>query len=232
MAADPQTVAAARNWRRAQSMTQTEWIRWVVKPIIFVVSLVPLAWLIWDGFADHLGANPVETIRRYTGDWTLRFLLITLAVTPLRRITGWNAMIRVRRMLGLFAFFYACLHFVSYIWLDQFFMWDEIIADVLDRPFITMGYASFLLLIPLAVTSTNGMVRRLGARRWQRLHRLVYVIGICGIIHFFWLVKSDISRPVIYGTVLALLLGYRVLWLARKAGRERAAATPSRAQRI
>lgn len=222
MAADPQIIATARNWRRAPSMTQTEWIRRVVKPIIFVVSLVPLAWLLWDGVADNLGANPVETVRRYTGDWTLRFLLITLTVTPLRRITGWNPILRVRRMLGLFSFFYACLHFISYIWLDQFFMLDAIIEDVLDRPFITVGVLSFLLLIPLAVTSTNGMVRRLGARRWQRLHRLVYVIAIAGVIHFLWLVKSDISQPVIYGTLLALLLGYRLLWVVRRARPERA----------
>lgn len=202
-------------------MTQTQWIRGVIKPIIFVVSLVPLAWLVWDGVVDNLGANPVETIRRYTGDWTLRFLLITLAVTPLRRLTGWNAIIRTRRMLGLFAFFYACLHFVSYVWLDQFFMWDAIIEDVFDRPYITVGVASFLMLIPLAVTSTNGMVRRLGGRRWQRLHRLVYVIAICGVIHFLWLVKSDISEPVIYGAILALLLGYRLLSRLRQLAYQR-----------
>ncbi|MFQ5760913.1 MAG: sulfite oxidase heme-binding subunit YedZ, partial [Acidiferrobacterales bacterium] len=165
-------------------MTQTQWTLWVPKPVLFVLCLVPLAWLVWDGVTNNLGANPVETVRRYTGDWTLRFLLIALTVTPLRRLTGWHVVIRLRRMLGLFAFFYACLHFVSYIWLDQFFMWDAIIEDILDRPYITVGVASFLLLIPLAVTSTNGMVRRLGARRWQRLHQLVYVIGVLGVIHF------------------------------------------------
>lgn len=222
MPTNPQTAIAARRWQGPGSITQVQWVRWIAKPIIFVLSLVPLAWLVWNGVADDLGANPVETIRRYTGDWTLRFVLIALAVTPLRRITGWNAIIRVRRMLGLFAFFYACLHFISYIWLDQFFMWEAIIEDVLERPYITVGVLSFLLLIPLAVTSTNGMVRRLGGRRWQRLHRLVYIIAIGGVIHFFWLVKSDISEPVIYGALLALLLGYRLLWSLRKAGRERA----------
>ncbi len=205
-------------------MTQIQWIRWLAKPVLFVLCLVPLAWLVWDGVTNNLGANPVETVRRYTGDWTLRFVLIALAVTPLRRLTGWHVVIRLRRMLGLFAFFYACLHFVSYIWLDQFFMWDAIIEDILDRPYITVGVASFLLLIPLAVTSTNGMVRRLGGRRWQRLHQLVYVIAVLGVIHFLWLVKSDISEPVIYGAILALLLGFRLFWHLRGRSREPAGA--------
>ncbi len=206
-------------------MTQIQWIRWVAKPVLFVLCLVPLAWLVWDGVTDNLGANPVETVRRYTGDWTLRFVLIALTVTPLRRLTGWHVVIRLRRMLGLFAFFYACLHFVSYIWLDQFFMWDAIIEDILDRPYITGGVASFLLLIPLAVTSTNGMVRRLGGRRWQRLHQLVYVIAVLGVIHFLWLVKSDVSEPVIYGAILALLLGFRLFWHLRGRSRQPAGAS-------
>jgi sulfoxide reductase heme-binding subunit YedZ len=206
-------------------MTQIQWIRWIAKPVLFVLCLVPLAWLVWDGVTNNLGANPVETVRRYTGDWTLRFLLIALTVTPLRRLTGWHVVIRLRRMLGLFAFLYACLHFVSYIWLDQFFMWDAIIEDILDRPYITVGVASFLLLIPLAVTSTNGMVRRLGGRRWQRLHQLVYVIAVLGVIHFLWLVKSDISEPVIYGAILALLLGFRLFWHLRGRSRQPAGAS-------
>ncbi len=206
-------------------MTQIQWIRWVAKPVLFVLCLVPLAWLVWDGVTNNLGANPVETVRRFTGEWTLRFLLIALTVTPLRRLTGWHVVIRLRRMLGLFAFFYACLHFVSYIWLDQFFMWDAIIEDVFDRPYITVGVASFLLLIPLAVTSTNGMVRRLGGRRWQRLHQLVYVIAILGVIHFLWLVKSDISEPVIYGAILGLLLGFRLFWHLRGRSRQPAGAS-------
>ncbi len=206
-------------------MTQIQWIRWVAKPVLFVLCSVPLAWLVWDAVTNNLGANPVETVRRYTGDWTLRFLLIALTVTPLRRLTGWHVVIRLRRMLGLFAFFYASLHFVSYIWLDQFFMWDAIIEDILDRPYITVGVASFLLLIPLAVTSTNGMVRRLGGRRWQRLHQLVYVIAVLGVIHFLWLVKSDISEPVIYGAILALLLGFRLFWHLRGRSRQPAGAS-------
>ncbi len=206
-------------------MTQIQWIRWLAKPVLFFLCLVPLAWLVWDGVTNNLGANPVETVRRYTGDWTLRFLLIALTVTPLRRLTGWHVVIRLRRMLGLFAFFYACLHFVSYIWLDQFFMWDAIIEDILDRPYITVGVAGFLLLIPLAATSTNGMVRRLGGRRWQRLHQLVYVIAVLGVIHFLWLVKSDISEPVIYGAILALLLGFRLFWHLRGRSRQPAGAS-------
>lgn len=206
-------------------MTQIQWIRWVAKPVLFVLCLVPLAWLVWDGVTNNLGANPVETVRRYTGDWTLRFLFIALTVTPLRRLTGWHVVVRLRRMLGLFAFFYACLHFVSYIWLDQFFMWDAIIEDILDRPYITVGVASFLLLIPLAVTSTNGMARRLGGRRWQRLHQLVYLIAVLGVIHFLWLVKSDISEPVIYGAILALLLGFRLFWHLRGRSRQPAGAS-------
>ena len=206
-------------------MSQVQWIQWVAKPVVFVLCLVPLAWLVLDGVTNNLGANPVETVRRYTGDWTLRFLFIALTVTPLRRLTGWHVVIRLRRMLGLFAFFYACLHFVSYIWLDQFFMWGAIIEDILDRPYITVGAASFLLLIPLAVTSTNGMVRRLGGRRWQRLHQLVYVIAILGVIHFLWLVKSDISEPVIYGAILALLLGFRLFCHLRGRSRPPAGAS-------
>lgn len=200
---------------RFRSISQVQWIRWVVKPLVFVASLVPFALLVHDGVSNNLGANPVEAIRLYTGDWTLRFLLIVLAVTPLRRITGWNAILRLRRMLGLFAFFYACLHFVSYIWLDQHFMFDLIIEDVLDRPYITVGVLGFVLLIPLALTSTNGMIRRLGAKRWQRLHKLVYVIAIAGVTHFWWLVKSDISEPLIYALLLTLLLGLRAFWALR-----------------
>ncbi|MFQ5995148.1 MAG: sulfite oxidase heme-binding subunit YedZ [Acidiferrobacterales bacterium] len=204
-------------------MKLNQWMRWVVKPSVFIVSLVPLTWLIWDGFADNLGANPVETIRRYTGDWTLRFLLITLTVTPFRRLSGFSAILRLRRMLGLFTFFYASLHFVSYLWLDQFFILELIVEDLFERPYIMLGYASFVLLIPLAMTSTNGMVRRLGAKRWQLLHRLVYAIAVLGVIHFYWLVKSDITEPVIYGLILAALLGGRAWWALRDAARRRRA---------
>ena len=182
----------------------------LLKPIVFVSCLVPLILLGWDGYTDSLGANPIETITRATGRWTLILLLVTLSVTPLRKISGWQPLIKFRRMLGLFAFFYACLHFTTYIWLDQFFEVPSIVKDIVKRPFITVGFASFALLIPLAVTSTSGMIRRLG-KRWQQLHRLVYVSAIGGVVHFLWLVKADIRRPVLYGTILALLLACRLV---------------------
>jgi len=191
-------------------------IRWVIKPALFVLALTPLAFLIQKGLNNDLGANPVETINRFTGDWVLRFMLLTLAVTPLRRLFGWNALLRYRRMLGLFAFFYVCLHFLSYAWLDQYFAIADIIKDVAKRPYITVGFACFLMLIPLAATSTNAMIRRLGARRWQRLHRLVYLVGVGGVVHFLWLVKSDLREPLIYGAILALLLGFRLWDRARR----------------
>ena len=191
-------------------------IRWALKPALFILALAPLAFLIYRALNNDLGANPIETINRYTGDWVLRFLMITLAVTPLRKLTGWNSLLRYRRMLGLFAFFYVCLHFLSYVWLDQYFVLADIIKDVIKRPYITVGFASFLMLIPLAVTSTNAMVRRLGSKRWQQLHRLVYLIGIGGVVHFLWLVKSDIREPLVYGVILALLLGFRMWVRARR----------------
>jgi sulfoxide reductase heme-binding subunit YedZ len=179
-----------------------------LKGIVFVVCLLPLAWLAWDGLHTGLGTNPIEEITRRTGDWTLRLLLITLTVTPARRLLGWNFLLRLRRLLGLFAFFYACLHFLTYVWLDQFFWWDEILKDIAKRPFITVGFSAFILLIPLAVTSTHTMMKRLG-RRWQQLHRLVYVSTSLGVLHYLWLVKADIQRPLIYGALLAALLAYR-----------------------
>jgi len=197
-------------------------ISWLIKPALFALALVPLAILIHRGIDNDLGANPVETINRFTGDWVLRFLLITLAITPLRRLSGWNVLLRFRRMAGLFAFFYVSLHFLSYAWLDQSFVLADIGKDVAKRPYITVGFACFLMLMPLAATSTQGMIRRLGARRWQRLHRLVYLIGIGGIVHFLWLVKSDITQPLIYGAILALLLGFRL----RDWARSRAARAP------
>jgi methionine sulfoxide reductase heme-binding subunit len=210
-------------------LDQNQKIRWLIKPALFVISLVPLVVLIQKGLNNDLGANPVETINRFTGDWVLRFLLITLAITPLRRLFGWNALLRYRRMLGLFAFFYVCLHFLSYAWLDQYFAIADIIKDVAKRPYITVGFACFLMLIPLAATSTNAMIRRLGARRWQRLHRLVYLVGVGGIVHFLWLVKSDLREPLIYGAILAVLLGFRLWDRARRAPEAIAAgAAPSR----
>ncbi len=197
-------------------LDQNQKIRWLIKPALFVISLVPLAVLIQKGLNNDLGANPIETINRFTGDWVLRFLLVTLAVTPLRRLFGWNALLRYRRMLGLFAFFYACLHFLSYAWLDQYFVLADIIRDVAKRPYITVGFACLLMLIPLAATSTNAMIRRLGARRWQALHRLVYLVSVGGIVHFLWLVKSDLREPLIYGAILAVLLGFRLWHRARR----------------
>ncbi len=193
-------------------MNQITVIRWIIKPLIFVAALVPLALLVSDAVADALGPNPVEAIRLRTGDWTLRFLLITLAVTPVRRLSGWNALIRVRRMLGLFAFFYACLHLITYLWLDQGFYWSGIVEDVVERPYITIGVASFLLLVPLAATSTNGMVRRLGGKRWRRLHRLVYPAAFAGVFHYLWLVKADTREPLIYLAVLVGLMLLRLPW--------------------
>lgn len=188
----------------------------LIKSVIFVACLIPLARLVWLAFQGNLSANPIEFITRSLGTWTLVFLLITLSVTPLRKLLNQPWLIKLRRMLGLFAFFYASLHFVTYIWLDQFFDLQAIYKDVIKRPFITVGFASFLLLIPLAVTSTNNMVRRLGGKRWQKLHRLVYLIAIGGVVHYWWLVKKDITQPVIYAAVLAILLGYRIFVYLRK----------------
>jgi sulfoxide reductase heme-binding subunit YedZ len=182
-----------------------------VKAALFAAALVPLLRLVVAAFTGGLGVNPIEFITRSTGTWTLSFLLFTLAVTPLRRITGWNWLIRLRRMLGLFAFFYACLHFTTYLWLDQFFDAAAIAKDIVKRPFITVGFAAFVLLVPLAVTSTNAMIRRLGGKNWQRLHYLVYLIATLGVVHYWWLVKKDVTQPMLFALALAMLLLYRVL---------------------
>ena len=183
-----------------------------IKAALFVLALVPLARLVAAAFTGGLGVNPIEFVTRSTGTWTLSLLLITLAVTPLRRVTGWNWLIRLRRMLGLFAFFYACLHFTTYLWLDQFFDAAAIAKDIVKRPFITVGMATFLLLVPLAATSTNAMIRRLGGRRWQRLHRLIYPAALLAVLHFTWMVKVDITEPALYGALVAILLGLRAWW--------------------
>ncbi len=191
----------------------------LVKGLLFVLALLPLARLVAGWFLEKLGANPIELITRSTGTWTLTFLMITLTVTPLRQITGWHWLLRLRRMFGLFAFFYVCLHFTTYIWLDQFFDWNAILKDILKRRFIWIGFTAFVLLIPLAATSFNAAIRKLGAPAWQKLHRLIYVIAICGVIHYWWLVKRDLTQPMIYAGVLAVLLGYRVVqaWRRRTA---------------
>jgi sulfoxide reductase heme-binding subunit YedZ len=194
-------------------------VRRVLKPAVFAAALVPLGGLVYSAFTGGLGPNPIEKVTHETGDWTLRFLLFTLSVTPLRALTGLNAVVRFRRMLGLFAFFYGSLHLVTYLWFDKFFAWSEIVRDVPRRPFITMGFFAFVLLVPLAATSTTGMIRRLGGRTWQRLHRLIYLSALAGVIHFWWLVKADVSEPRLYAIVLGSLLIARVLVAARRAGR-------------
>jgi sulfoxide reductase heme-binding subunit YedZ len=185
-------------------------MRKLAKPLVFVLSLVPLAWLIFIVLTGRTSANPAEDILLTTGIWALRFLLATLTITPLRRLTGWNVLIQYRRMLGLFAFFYAAVHLASYIAFDRFFVFDEILADIAKRPFITAGMAAFVLMVPLAVTSTRGWIRRLG-RRWQALHRLIYLCAIAACLHFIWKVKVVIGEPVYYAAFLALLLAFRVV---------------------
>ncbi|MGA2992371.1 MAG: protein-methionine-sulfoxide reductase heme-binding subunit MsrQ [Candidatus Korobacteraceae bacterium] len=182
----------------------------ILKPTVFVLCLLPLLRLVVQGLTGDLGANPIARITHQTGLWTLTLLLVTLAVTPLRRITGLLWLIQYRRMLGLFAFLYATLHMLTYVWLDQFFNWHAMVKDIAKRPFITMGSAAFLMLVPLALTSTQSAIRRLG-RRWQKLHRLIYFSAAAGAIHFYWLVKKDVRQPLIYATILAILLGYRII---------------------
>jgi sulfoxide reductase heme-binding subunit YedZ len=183
-------------------------VTWL-KPILFLICLIPFGQLAYGAYIDDLSANPIEFITRFTGSWALIILIASLAVTPVRRITGWNELIKFRRMLGLFAFFYALMHFSTYLVLDHFFDFRAIGKDILKRPYVTAGFTAFVLMVPLAVTSTATMIRRLG-KRWQQLHRLVYIAAIAGVIHFYWLVKADISRPAQYGGVLVLLLGYRL----------------------
>jgi sulfoxide reductase heme-binding subunit YedZ len=190
-------------------MKRLGWIKFVV----FLACLVPLARLAWKAVNDGLGANPIQVITFSTGTWTLVFLLTTLSITPLRRLTRQPWLIQFRRMVGLFAFFYACLHFTTYIWLDKFFDLHEVVKDVGKRQFITAGFTAFVLLIPLAVTSTRGMIARLGGKNWQRLHRLIYVSAVAGVVHYIWLVKKDEQVPIIFACVLGALLFYRmVMW--------------------
>jgi sulfoxide reductase heme-binding subunit YedZ len=191
---------------------QLLWAKWIV----FGLSLLPLLSLIALGFQDRLSANPIEFITRATGDWTLYFLCLTLAVTPLRRLTGLNALIRFRRMLGLFTFFYASLHFLTFIWFDHFFDLAEMVSDILKRPFIAMGFSAFVLLVPLALTSNDFMLRKLG-RRWSVLHRLIYLIAILALLHFWWMRagKNNFIEPLVIGAVVVVLLVLRLIWLRR-----------------
>jgi methionine sulfoxide reductase heme-binding subunit len=205
--------------------------RWL-KPVIFLLCLAPVAILMWRGFHDELGANPIEWITHKTGDWTLRFLVFTLAITPFRKALELPALIKYRRMLGLFAFFYGTLHLMTYVWLDKFFDFGAMLRDVARRPFITAGFTAFVLMIPLALTSTKGWIRRLGGRRWQRLHRLVYASACAGVIHYYWLVKSDVRLPVFYGSLVALLLAWRVVWAIRKRPRPLSAPVESSSRTV
>jgi sulfoxide reductase heme-binding subunit YedZ len=210
-------------------VSSTQLIRFVAKPAAFIAALLPVVWIIWAFQTGALSANPLSDVTNETGVWTLRFVCLTLAITPLRRLTGWNVVIRFRRMIGLFAFFYGCLHFLIYIVADRFASLidfpDGIIAwstfrnllaaiaeDVYKRPYITVGFTALVLMLPLAITSTAGWIRRLGGKRWQALHRLVYATAVLGVVHYWWLVKADVSRPQIYAVVVALLLGFRVYW--------------------
>lgn len=198
-----------------------------VRSAVFALSLVPFALLVKDGLTGGLGTNPIEELTHRTGWWTLAFLMLTLSVTPIRRVIPWGPLIKLRRMLGLFAFFYAVLHFGVYLGLDQFFALDYILEDIAERPYITVGFTALVLLIPLAATSTKRMIKRLGGRRWNRLHKLVYLAAVLGVFHFLWLVKADTREPLRFAAILAALLGYRaVAALVRrvKVARKRAAA--------
>jgi methionine sulfoxide reductase heme-binding subunit len=184
------------------------------KVVVFLLCLVPVGLLIWRAIQGELSANPIEYVTHRTGDWTIRFIVITLAITPLRKILNVPQLIRFRRMLGLYAFFYGCLHFCTWMVLDKFFNWSDMWADVHKRPFITIGFTGFVLMIPLAITSTAGWIRRLGGKRWQMLHRAIYVTAIAGVIHYYWLVKSDVRKPLEYGFLVAILLAWRLgTWL-------------------
>src|ERR1017187_2291305 len=206
--------ACTTGWisKRITSMLKKRW----TKVLVFSAGLAPIFWLCWRAWNQNLTANPIEYITHYTGDWTIRFIVFTLAVTPLRKLLGLSDLIRFRRMIGLYAFFYGTLHFITYIWLDKFFDLAEMLKDVEKRRFITAGFTAFLSMAPLALTSTAGWIRRMGGKRWQRLHRLIYVSGIAGVVHYYWLVKSDIRLPAMYGAIVGVLLLYRVAVWARK----------------
>jgi len=186
----------------------------VLKAVIAAAALYPAAALLYRYFTDNLSANPIDYITDHTGDAAITLLVCTLAVTPLRRLTGWNELIRLRRMLGLFAFFYACLHLLTWVVLDQFFDIQTMVEDIFERPFITIGMTTWLLLLPLALTSTTGSIRRLG-RRWQQLHRLAYVAAMTAVIHFWWGVKADIREPRLWALALSALFGFRLWWMLR-----------------
>lgn len=208
-------------------------ITWVLKPAVFLAGLAPTAWLIWAGLTNNLSANPLSDITNETGIWALRFLCLSLAITPLRRLSGWQPIIRFRRMMGLFAFYYGSLHFLIYVIADRFAALDfpdgivawstvrnliaSVAEDIYKRPFITIGFATLMIMLPLAITSTAGWIRRLGGKRWATLHKAVYVAGVTAIIHYWWLVKADTSSPFRYAAIIAVLLGLRLFWAKAKA---------------
>jgi len=192
-------------------------VRRIVKPIVFVLALEPFLWLVYNAFFGDLGVNPVETITNHTGIWTLRFIVITIALTPLRWVSGFNPLTRFRRMIGLFAFFYGTLHFMTYFVLDQALQFTGLWDDVVKRPYITAGFTAFVLMIPLAVTSTQGWIRRLGGRRWNLLHRLVYITALAAVLHYFWKVKLDTTNPLFYAGIVGVLLAARVVHRVRRA---------------
>jgi methionine sulfoxide reductase heme-binding subunit len=206
------------------------------KAVVFLLCLIPFCDLVWRAIRSNLGANPVEYLQHATGDWTLRFLVFTLCITPFRKLIKLPDLIRFRRMLGLFAFFYVSLHFLTYLGPDQSFDFWGMLKDVAKRPFITVGFLGFVLLIPLAITSTAGWIRRLGGKRWQMLHRAIYVTAVCGVIHYYWLVKSDVRKPLFYGALVGILLLWRLGdWffkrgstVAEKLSAQRAPANPVR----
>jgi sulfoxide reductase heme-binding subunit YedZ len=210
-------------------VTRAAIITRVVKPVLYLVAILPFAWLLYALLTGLVMGDEVKFMQHVTGDTVLTCLMLTLAITPLRRLTGWNELIRVRRLIGLTAFWYACLHLTTYLVFDQSLSVDEILKDIVKHPWVLVGFTAFLCLVPLAITSTTGWVRRLGGKRWQRLHRLVYVAAIAGVLHYFWLVKKDVQAPLTYGAVLLVLLGSRV-WLARGRARVGRSAQPQRAR--
>lgn len=203
-------------------MTRATFVTRVVKPLLYLLATLPLAWLLFALITGRVMGDQVKFMQHVTGDTVLTCLMLTLTITPLRRLTGWNEIIRVRRLIGLTAFWYACLHLTTYLVFDQSLSVSEVMADIAKHPWVLVGFTAFLCLVPLAITSTNGWVRRLGGKRWQRLHRLVYVAAAAGVLHYLWLVKKDISAPLAYGAVLVVLLATR-LWLAQDRKRARRA---------
>ena len=214
-------------------MTAQQAIRFVAKPIVFVAALAPVGWLTWAGLTGNLSVNPLSDLTNETGLWAIRFICITLAITPVRRLTGWNWLIKFRRMVGNYAFFYGTLHFLVYVIADRFAALDfpdgivslttarnlamSVGEDVYKRPFITIGFTTLMLMLPLAVTSTTGWIRRMGGKRWQALHRLVYAVGVAAVVHYYWLVKADVRSPLLYGAIVASLLAARAYWSRAKA---------------